>query len=247
MSIAKRGFGGTVRVVAARVLDRAKEFGTRTRRKNVIEGDAEWYGTDRDAPDTFDLKYKIDTGGAIRLAELDLDCETWVYGNSYQPTGGANFAQLWQGLELPYEEFTFIDIGSGKGRPVLLAAGFPFRRIIGVEFSRELHSVAEKNLRRFPDEAKKCKDIQLVCMDATQYPLPQEPLVLYLADPFARPVMVRFIESLNESFQRRPRRIVVLYVAPKSPDLWDGVAFLKKVKATQSLFVYDTLEMVSGA
>jgi hypothetical protein len=100
-------------------------------------------------------------------------------------------------------------------------------------------------LRRFPDEAKKCKDIQLVCMDATQYPLPEEPLVLYVADPFVRPVMIRFIETVNKSFQRYPRRIVVLYVVPKSLDLWDRVAFLKKVKATESLCVFDTMaEMI---
>ena len=34
-------------------------------------------------------------------------------------------------LEIDFSQFTFIDIGSGKGRALLLAAEYPFRRVVG--------------------------------------------------------------------------------------------------------------------
>jgi tRNA G46 methylase TrmB len=39
--------------------------------------------------------------------------------------------------------FAFIDMGSGKGRALLVASEFPFARIVGVEISRELSGIAE--------------------------------------------------------------------------------------------------------
>ncbi len=44
------------------------------------------------------------------------------------------------------QDFTFIDLGSGKGRVLLMASEYPFQKIIGVEFMPELHRAAQKNI-----------------------------------------------------------------------------------------------------
>jgi methylase of polypeptide subunit release factors len=49
-------------------------------------------------------------------------------------------------LDVEHKDFTFIDLGSGKGRALVLALSYPFRRVVGVEFALELHRVAEANL-----------------------------------------------------------------------------------------------------
>jgi hypothetical protein len=49
------------------------------------------------------------------------------------------------------QDFTFIDLGSGKGRALLMASAYPFKRIIGVEFMPELHRVAQENIRKYTE------------------------------------------------------------------------------------------------
>lgn len=37
---------------------------------------------------------------------------------------------------VPLQDYDFLDFGSGKGRTLLMAASFPFKKITGVEFSK---------------------------------------------------------------------------------------------------------------
>src|SRR3981081_102097 len=46
-----------------------------------------------------------------------------------------------------FSQYTFIDVGSGKGRVLFVAAGDPFRKGIGVEVSNALHDDALANLK----------------------------------------------------------------------------------------------------
>ena len=57
------------------------------------------------------------------------------------------FHGLLASIDLGDHDLTFIDLGSGKGRAVLLASLYPFRRLIGVEFSPELTEVARLNVQ----------------------------------------------------------------------------------------------------
>ena len=67
------------------------------------------------------------------------------YAVRYDPSNPEVVRGLISKLQIDYSRFSFIDFGSGKGRVLLVAAGFPFKEVIGVEFSRELHEVALKN------------------------------------------------------------------------------------------------------
>ncbi len=50
------------------------------------------------------------------------------------------FQQAFARLDIDFEKFTFVDLGAGKGRIMLLASNFPFQRVLGVEFVPELHA-----------------------------------------------------------------------------------------------------------
>lgn len=188
----------------------------------------------------FDRKYGVNTSGKIQLAELDIESENWIYGVRYRPIFCVEFGPVFEELNLSYEKFIFVDLGSGKGRTLLLASAFPFKKIIGVEFSQELTSIAKENLISYPKELMKCKDIELICMDAVEYNLPEEPVVLYFYDPFHQPVMARVLDNITTSFRNKSRRIVILYYGPRYHDLLDNIGFLKKLKSTKGLCVYDT-------
>ena len=99
----------------------------------------------------FDGKYSTDTGGVRDIGTFDVvDAPAARYAVRYDPSSPELVRTQLANLKIGFERFTFIDFGSGKGRVLMLAAGFPFKEMIGVEFSRELHEIAVKNIARFP-------------------------------------------------------------------------------------------------
>jgi SAM-dependent methyltransferase len=117
----------------------------------------------------------------------------------------------------------FVDLGSGKGRILLMAAEFPFRRIEGVELSPDMHRIALNNIASLGPRAS---DIVARNMDATDYAFPSEPFVLYLFHPFHEAVMVQVLENLRQSLRRTPREGYVLYLNAGHRDLFDAAEFL---------------------
>jgi len=111
-------------------------------------------------------------------------------------------------------EDIFVDFGSGKGRIVLLAAELPFRRVIGVEFSKQLHDVALENLRgALP--GLNCKDVELLLADATQWKVPDEATVLFFFNPFHGDVLAKVFANIRRSLEEAPRKITIVYVRPE--------------------------------
>jgi hypothetical protein len=106
-----------------------------------------------------------------------------LFHSPYQPTEPALFRQMVRSLPVNFSQTTFIDIGSGKGRTLLMASDFPFRRILGVELLPELHRIAKNNILRCKIDSQKCTVIESICVDATQFAFPTEAMVLYLFNP----------------------------------------------------------------
>ena len=98
----------------------------------------------------FDREFNVDTAGIISLADLDVDDPNWIHGENYGPTSPATFEAIMAALPIVASDFTFVDFGSGKGAVLLYALAFPFREIIGVEFSSYLHQCADSNIARHP-------------------------------------------------------------------------------------------------
>ena len=107
-----------------------------------------------------------------------------VFHSPYQPTESALFHEIlgaWrEHSHSDFRDFVFVDLGSGKGRTLLMASDYPFRRIVGVELLPALHQAAQNNLSKYRSESQKCFALEAICGDATGFPFPAEPLVLYL-------------------------------------------------------------------
>ena len=106
---------------------------------------------------------------------------------------------------------TFVDMGSGRGRVLLMAAERPFRRVVGVEFAAELHESAQDNIRRFPAARLGCSDVASVLGDAAAFCFPEEPLVLYFDNPFSERIMAIVLQNLRASYEQSPRPVIVVY------------------------------------
>ena len=229
MSLAIRGGIGTLKLCGTKAISLLKGLmpSHRAARNRARELDEE-----------FDREYGLDTSGIICPSKSSVIGDNWIHGIRYEPTDPTLFVRAIEELSIPCEEFVFVDFGSGKGRALLLAAGFPFKKIVGIEYWDDLNRIARQNLLRYPTASKLCQDIDLVCMDATEYRLPNEPLVLFFYNPFGRKVMEKVVENVTHSFQSNRRRMVVVYLTPEHADLWDRVGFLQRTHPTR--IVWDT-------
>jgi len=111
----------------------------------------------------------------------------------------------------------------------LLASEYPFRKILGLEFSRELHDVAVANIGHFRNDAQKCSLIESRVMDFVEFEFPDEPLVLYFFDPSDEKVIGRVMKNLEQSARKHPRQVYVAYVGPRAMELTQVAGFLESV------------------
>lgn len=110
-----------------------------------------------------------------------------------------------------------IDIGSGKGRVVVMAAALPFRRVIGVELSPSLTAIAKRNLDRARRRLS-CRDVEFVTSDAATYPLPDDVTVVYLYNPFGGELLARVVDNIRRSLEAVPRRLTIVSATPQRLD-----------------------------
>jgi hypothetical protein len=233
-SVKRRGLGGTVRWLFG-VLWRRLRY--RRRLRDYVErgGHAK-----KQADDGFDEQFGVDTAGYVKLTDLDIGTKNWVYGEDYQAIPAALCKEIIGRLPIKHEDFVFIDLGSGKGKPLLVASDFPFKRIIGVEFSAELHEIAQQNIRIYKSPSQRCKDLESVCIDALKYPLPEEPTVYHLYHPFGEEVMNAMLERIGKSLEQHPRPVFLVYAYPAVHQLMDKAAFLKLIDSGESYRIYSS-------
>ncbi len=108
--------------------------------------------------------------------------------------------------------FTFIDVGAGMGRAMLLAAEYPFRKVIGIELNPILTKIAQSNLQIWQAAGRARVPIQLVCGDAADARFPNGPCLVFLFNPFGAAVMRRLLKRLAVGFADRPGQLDILYV-----------------------------------
>ena len=161
---------------------------------------------------TWDAQHGVSTAGIMPLHQLSIDSPHRDLGVRYQASHPEGVRALIRSLPLSPGELTFIDLGAGKGRVLLLASEFSFRRVLGVEFSPELAEIARTNVGRFRSRRTACDDITVVCADAVDYELPDEPTVVYIYNAFEPPVMHKVMANLQRSWTRNPRRLLLILV-----------------------------------
>ncbi|HUK40250.1 MAG TPA: class I SAM-dependent methyltransferase [Candidatus Acidoferrales bacterium] len=171
--------------------------------------------------DGFDAKYGTDTSSLVPLEALDLTSENRPRAVLYWPSLQRTVEKMLGSLDIDHREFTFVDIGSGKGRVLMMASLYPYRRIVGVELSEKLHKVAERNIGLFHPAEQKCARIELICGDATRFAFPDDNLVLYFFDPFDAAVMEKVVSNLANSLRTHDRQVFVIYLHARCRTTFD--------------------------
>ncbi len=175
----------------------------------------------------FDLLFGSDTGGLIPAKELRTGAPVDRFVTAYYavaPSILRSLLDLWQNITCPplsLSHYTFLDLGCGKGRALILAAENPFLAVVGIELNPALATIARANLAAASRRSDPLAPIRLEVGDALESPLPPTPTVLFLFHPFEAPAMRRLLRMIEAQFSTRPGQLDVLYVNAEHASLFD--------------------------
>jgi SAM-dependent methyltransferase len=170
-------------------------------------------GTGRRAGQRFDAQHGVVTEALVFLGDLDPDAvgPSIALATHYEPTPLADFDRLVAAASLAPQRTTFVDVGSGMGRVVMLASRLPFKQVVGIEISPALHAIARENLAAFDPSLRRCRDIRLVRGDALSWRLPRGDLAVYLFNPFRAEGIEQMLARVLST---RRSEVTVLYHTP---------------------------------
>ena len=181
-------------------------------------------------PHPFDLQYGTDTGGYTSSAELHGNTLSSLYTTAYYGVAPSALSSALSSLKVNYGEFTFVDVGCGKGRAILIAAQFPFHRLFGVEIAPELCVAARANLTLRPEWADRAC---ILNEDAASVTYPEGPLVILMFHPFLAPVLRRVLANLETQLRNSPRTTYLLYARnPRYAHVLEKFPFLQELWET---------------
>jgi len=126
---------------------------------------------------------------------------------------------------------TFLDLGCGKGRALVVASEFPFRSVIGVEISPELVQLAEKNAQVIARNHPERTPITVVGGDASNYPLPEGNLIVFLYNPFEKEVITELLKNIETALADRDSSVWIVYANPVCGHIFDTSSTLCRIYA----------------
>jgi SAM-dependent methyltransferase len=162
---------------------------------------------------SFDWKYGTDTGGRVPTEALEAESDNQWHSVSYRPTKSRPLLRLLAKLELP-KACTFLDIGAGKERVLLIASQYGFERVVGIEFSPSLCTIARKNVETFSRKTKQRWPIEVIKADVTSYDFQNEERVFFMFNPFDALILGQVVNNIRRSLQANPRPIWLIYHTP---------------------------------
>jgi SAM-dependent methyltransferase len=188
----------------------------------------------------FDYTRNVQTSGHLSLRRIGVAEKDLLDSEGYVPARAANVRRAIVESQIKnYPECTFVDLGSGKGRALFVAAELPFKEIVGVEFSQLLHRLAVENIASFSYRPNGCHSIHSVHANAMEFKLPPGPLVLYMFNPFGPETMQRILENLAESLRDDPRPVTLILLWPRCAGLMADLPQARLKSATRRHQIFE--------
>jgi len=186
----------------------------------------------------FDLAHGVQTSGLIPGRYLKTGHSHDRHSTAYFGVAPSVFHALlkrWKRSKpfAPIEQFTFIDVGAGMGRAILLAADYPFRKVIGIELNPLLVEIARRNLSTWHSGGAARAPLQILCGDAVDARIAKGPCLAFLFNPFGPAVMRRLLQRWARLFAKRPGELDLLYVNPEQEHVIERQPGFKRLFAGQ--------------
>lgn len=178
----------------------------------------------------FDQTRHVHTRGDVSLLQAGLhlapDSELYVPARPWQVRYALRSVPV-----RDVSGYSYVDLGSGKGRTLFIASEMPFQRVVGVELSLALHAQALANAQTYRHQSRRCGAVNPLCTNATEFSFPNGPFVLYMFNPFGEATMRTVLRNLQASLARQPRHVVILLLWPRAGNLVLEIPGMRMVSA----------------
>jgi hypothetical protein len=186
----------------------------------------------------FDIQNHVETSGLVHGRDLTTGHAHDRHSTAYYGIAPSVLIELcarWRGMTrlAPPEDYSFIDVGAGMGRAMLLVAQMPFREVIGVELHPDLAAVAQRNIDTWQSTGRARCPMRIVCQDVTEFHFPANPCVAYLFNPFREQVLRALMRHIAHEFAGRNGQLDLIYANDELADefkastgfarLWTGL------------------------
>ncbi len=180
----------------------------------------------------------VETNRAVYLSALGYTHEHGAGGYAYEAVDEDKFFTTLRSLPIDPSDFCFVDLGSGKGRALFLAAKFGFNKVIGVEFSANLHLQAKKNLEAASRSWPNADRIEIIHGDALDYAPPNTATVLYLYNPFDMEIMSRVLRNWEDSMSTHFHDVWVVYGNPTEFALFNNSSHFQYMSSVAGFAIF---------
>lgn len=157
-------------------------------------------------------KYRINTTGADELFKLEDHGIDISHATIYMPVSYDLLEDIFEQLPATVRSH-FLDIGSGKGRALCVAAHKGFKQVTGLDFAKDLCEQAKENLATTMQKIPSLK-YKIINNDAFYFKIPDDVDYIFLFNPFDEIIMSGVANNIFKSLQNNPRKLTVIYVNP---------------------------------
>lgn len=164
----------------------------------------------------FDFRHGTDTCRWMLLQNLSISSGNKERGVRYEPARIVLLRRMFEYMApmLPADS-VMVDLGSGKGRVLLIASEFGFRETRGVEFAPELCEIARNNCARYKESTNTKTDFKIFESDVVDYAISADDNVFVMFNPFDDVVLGKVLENIASSLLQYPRKILIGYYSPQ--------------------------------
>jgi SAM-dependent methyltransferase len=192
--------------------------------RRILEIPSRGFPTGQTYREPFDDALGVKTSGVVWLTNV------WAknssHGVRYEPCSAAKCKWAMENAGINPQEFTFIDIGCGKGRPLIIASQHNFAELIGVDFSPKLCKIAKANLQKLGIAA------EVICQDATLFQFPPKDVFVFFYHPFDAVILDQVLHNLPSA-----NRVVVTYEGKGRADVAKH-DWLKQFASFEDIILY---------
>jgi hypothetical protein len=191
----------------------------------------------------FDRLHNVDTAAELPLEAVGVPIADVARGNGvYRALTENVFRAAMDSVKIDARAFTFVDIGSGKGKVLFMASNRPFKRIIGIEYAIGLHEIAVRNVAAYRSDSQQCTEIEPLHGDALAYMPPPGPLLLFVFNALAEEFMRALLKKLDQQAgAQEGRPVLLIYTNVRSVaemgDAFDGLSNLQVIRRKRHFVV----------
>lgn len=185
-------------------------------------------------------KYGINTTGADELHKLEKQGIDISHATIYMPVSYTLLEEIFEQLPVTRRNH-FLDMGSGKGRALCVAAHKDFKQVTGLDFAKDLCEAAKENLA-ITKQKIPALNYKVINNDAFYFEIPDDIDCIFFFNPFDEIIMSAVVHNIFTSLQNNPRKISIIYVNPLHKELFLKAGFTetwysKKMKYIEAVIL----------